>query len=79
MPERAYEFVKWVKSCTEQDDLQSIRYAHLVIEQFTVEEIDALLIGTEFAGKATEIKVWEQKLRDLNAAIELSATLAEGV
>jgi|GEM_PF-6650443 len=70
--QRALRFMRWAKEKAQSGDHGALRYAHLIIDQFTEGQIDALL----GAGKGAKVKAWAEKLRNMKQSMDESAVAA---
>lgn len=73
---RAYFFLTWAKDMVKDENFQALRYAYLVIDPYTETQINTLMKGTQFEGKADKIKLWVAKIKDMKLAMDDSATAA---
>lgn len=76
---RALQFLLWAKERIKEKDFDSLQYAYLVTDPYTEAQINILLEGTEFAGKADKVKIWADKLRDMKTAMTDAELAAEDV
>lgn len=67
---RSLQFLLWAKRGIQNKAFSQLRYAWKVTENYTINQINTLLVGTEFANKADKIKAWESKLKSMDAAMD---------
>jgi hypothetical protein len=70
--ERAIKFLKWAKAKALAGDHQALRYACLIIDEYTEVQIDNLL----GAGKGAKVKTWAEKIRAMAISMNESEVAA---
>jgi hypothetical protein len=73
--QRALRFLQWAKDNAVRGNHQALRFAHLLIDQFSIAQIDALL----GAGRGVKVKAWAEKIRAMATSMEESKTAAETI
>jgi hypothetical protein len=73
--QRAVRFLQWAREQAREGNHERLRYAHLIIDQFTAAQI-AGLIG---AAKVPKIRAWADRIRAMAVEMDASAVAAEGV
>ena len=73
---RALQFLLWAKEMVKEENFQALRFAYMTIDPYTETQIDNLMTGTVFEGKAANIKLWVAKIKDMKLAMDDAGSAA---
>ena len=76
---RALKFLEWAKQMIANENFQALRFAHLVTDPYSETQINTLLAGTQFEGKADKIKILVDKFREMAVSMDASIIAGENV
>jgi hypothetical protein len=76
---RVLQFILWLKENVKVRNFDTVQWAYLVTDPHSEAQINGLLVGTEFEGKADVIKLWTAKIKDMKLAMDDAETAGEVV